>query len=924
MASWEPERIAFAALLAGGSLHVQLLVTHSESSRELSVRVRPKLPVDDGVRVWLDGGYDSHSRRYERAQWPMTDVSPWDVCSFSLTEAHGVSTSMASVEGRVRSIAQNPSAVAVLGLLDEFGGLASARQGQKPLRTLLNAQLQVLSNEGTVDGVLHDESSGGLTLARAQAVADAVRSRARLSDGDMRAVELLLTSAPLGFGYWGPFKAVLKSIPFQVLPDAYAIGLARLMDGKQVAEPGAEIEDLAFLAGFREVATAATQRYMARRVRRGMRDLAASDPDTYRRIASKFLIAWDRPMMPDSYLPGYILLGRSGHLGHGSRTVQLPVKATPRRDAHPEIWDSHPDIVHEIATTVRDSKETLTWGFQVLESFPNFAIDMGPETVVLGIQSGYPPLVSVACAALPRFPDSFEAIDIDGWSAFFDGAASADFDAVLDQLQSLPSLVAATAGAGESLVAGVADDRRAGRLALLYLRGTSPYSPISAACAGAVLAAGVRSFGLQPAGTWMPLIQGMPNRALIEAIVRVVTSGFGLAGQDSIGILRSELLSRAPFTTARALAPELLRCGDPVGVDIGVELVLLTVDQSGSFVDIVEWLGSLQLDPAACITVLNSLLMSVSEEAGNRLVHAALSSADLGLSVHDRELLVLDSRFDPHRAWMALGAPGCELLTDLVLSSPQLAASVSAHVDSGQLPRATPAQESALLILVRMRPDRIAQDKHFGVALACSKDPDLQSEAIRQLQGNGQLPEVWLLLAESALPHPVAAAVAWLAQVRDAGTLTDATLACLDSIVPGTRQLGADVVATRRDELDLSRLWPSLTESDDTAIQSLVAQEAMSETFADSVKLAAFDRRVLVRRRTARAVKEQVKARLAGLGTSDPAALLGTERLDAVMAMARGSNLRDREWAWQQLALLGASGIAVDGVHVSHGSEGER
>ena len=130
--------------------------------------------------------------------------------------------------------------------------------------------------------------------------------------------------------------------------------------------------------------------------------------------------------------------------------------------------------------------------------------------------------------------------------------------------------------------------------------------------------------------------------------------------------------------------------------------------------------------------------------------------------------------------------------------------------------------------------------------------------------------------------------------------------------------------ATRRDELDLSRLWPSLTESDDTTIQSLVAQEAMSETFADSVKLAAFDRRVLVRRRTARAVKEQVKARLAGLGTSDPAALLGTERLDAVMAMARGSNLRDREWAWQQLALLGASGIAVDGVHVSHGSEGER
>jgi len=102
----------------------------------------------------------------------------------------------------------------------------------------------------------------------------------------------------------------------------------------------------------------------------------------------------------------------------------------------------------------------------------------------------------------------------------------------------------------------------------------------------------------------------------------------------------------------------------------------------------------------------------------------------------------------------------------------------------------------------------------------------------------------------------------------------------------------------------------------------VVAHFAASGIAVKRDALDQFDNRVLRTRRTGRKAKELVKRRLE-TPAPDAAVFIGSNqtvddrRIQALVDMARGSSLRDRDWALQQLARLALDGHPIPQVQVS-------
>ena len=69
-----------------------------------------------------------------------------------------------------------------------------------------------------VDGIKSQDSDLKLTLSSAQNISEKVRLSKILKSNDFKLIKILLTKAPLIFGYWGPFKTVLKYLDPKILP----------------------------------------------------------------------------------------------------------------------------------------------------------------------------------------------------------------------------------------------------------------------------------------------------------------------------------------------------------------------------------------------------------------------------------------------------------------------------------------------------------------------------------------------------------------------------------------------------------------------------------------------------------------------------------------------------------------------------------
>jgi len=969
VSDWMNSRVELAATFAGKSLSVEILVIRNGPDQVLSIQLSPSRFRDSPCWVWQLGGwsYEPGAWVHVDPTWPLLGVDPWVTSSSvtSLIAANSKGTAPAAkfcgncgnarVEGShfcgscgapfekqvsaasplatLREIISDPDSqgAALARLIDsQASDPAITYQARSVLKDFFIEDFSALSLTNLSDGT-KTTSSAPLNLAIAQDIQEAVSAKRALTEEQLVASELLVTVAPWTFGYWGAVKAILKAGPQSGGVDIYAQAVARLESNRARRHSGNEhVENLYFMSGFIIVARIATLYYMARRARRDMSALASESPQLYAQVASKILVKSDQPIMGlVSYTQAYILYGRKSTLDEDGRRVRLPANMATRLDAHPEIWDTNLDLVAKVFESVRLSTESLTWAFQVMESCGRLA-PLTVSNVQLALDAQYEPLQASACSMLPSLPDAFDTLSQSAWVAFFTQAKDADLFTVCDQLMKRIPVSGAVVSALALLVAGSQEIplHRNFKLAVTYLASTPPNangwrSDFSESADSSALLAVARACDFEPQSMWAPIVERM-NDSVLETVL------FSLV-EDSVTDACIELVARTLFTKMaintrlHQLIERCLSCDVPAISGLGWRLI----DAHGGLGEhLPTILGLLEPSKSAGIGILEKVIEGAISRANSEQIGEIIRSVFMSLNTEINPDFVtrMLSKTSSGNAilWQSLGGEFSDEALAVALSSQDMTRALGDSVIPTQLPSAGTQQLIFLLEYLRNNSARVAGDAEFGVAAAKSMNLELQALGLEQLATSGHLPASWLQLAESGLPACLSFASSYIFSLTRDSDIREAVLACLDSDVAAARVLGKEFLAERQSQVDDSRFWLSLSESDDPSIQMLVAEASLVYDLHSSAALGDFDRRVLVMRRRGRPVKEAVKARIEIEQNVAVRAQIDSLRIDALLNMARGRNARDREWALSRLASLAVAGVFVDEIEVSSISAGGR
>ena len=128
--------------------------------------------------------------------------------------------------------------------------------------------------------------------------------------------------------------------------------------------------------------------------------------------------------------------------------------------------------------------------------------------------------------------------------------------------------------------------------------------------------------------------------------------------------------------------------------------------------------------------------------------------------------------------------------------------------------------------------------------------------------------------------------------------------------------MGLELLDKNSDRINKDKLIALLSTSDDQKVQARVAEELLIKNSNDSV-FEDFDSRVLITRRRNRKAKERIKNRLDSHLKSKNQAILAPKRIETLLNLANGKNVRDRERALNRIAVLSMKGIKFDGIDFS-------
>lgn len=796
------------------------------------------------------------------------------------------------------------------------------------LRRQLKKHLKKVRLTDFVDGESQDAWSGVLGLASAQNLAAKVATQTQLSSADHDVLRLLLTEAPLQFGYWGPFKTALKHLDPGLMPKAFGIGLARLSDPSYTTASSAEVENLDWMVAFTDIPSQSTVLYMARRMRRQLVKIGRNDPALYTSIAASLLQNWDNALGPCSYLPAYVLGGDHQVLNDTGRFVALPLDQSSRREAHPKAWDSHRDLLRNLLPQVTVSVETLTFASQVLlaagETLPSPKVSQ----LLLALRSSDPQLVAWGCTIILRRPSQWETLSVEHWRIFLDKAETGQIIQVFEKQSNtpLPRTISAAANLLASMVGHqvpqAKGQNRSQLVAEFYIKAITvqaKYLRYANPCATSVALLNLSCLlnFVEHGELLTAHLKQFDTRELLD-LYRQLADKTAIS-PDSLTVLESILVSAEMDEDERCqLILETLKMSESRAMALGWKLLDRCKNSNDLLESIWWWLRDNEAPEAFTpqswlerrMELLGELLAR-STDIVARVVDLLradtwqLNSAKLaGFILHSPPCL--------RSVWHALAAveeSELAVLRAFVDEQPALALAIGDVLQADDLSVASPWQQQLLLRYVREH-DRVNSDPAFAVAAVALGELALQRECLEQLRSSNALGKCWLRLAELGLPQPLVTIRLYLNGLETPSAFTDAVLACVDSIVPVVRDLGFELIASHTERIEHDRLWPALSQSDDPVVQARVAEESMLRSWPDEDGLAAFDRRLLVSRRTNRRAKGQVQNRL----TREQ--LLAPERRGALLELARGANSRDREWALRRIAELTLCGVPFDGVAV--------
>jgi len=916
--AWLGERVECAGQIQNPNFRIGVLALRVGDRSRLVLNVQPGpsnfiSEWEHGIdtRTWSSGRYE---RVVRKPTWPSRFPSPWVVCSVDVWfDAPADGSAELSAVQIARSLLTRPRGFDLAALVREHGGYAGLPPtGRRLIDELFEEHLdglQVASSSGL------DECAADVSYRRAEELADAVTSGAHLSRDELEAIDCLLCSADFRYGYWGPIKRILKAIDPSVAPNAFGAALGRL-SGSQALGSSEGLEYEPTVTSHREVASAATRHYMARRSVRQLRRLGKSDPQTYVEACASLLGAWDSQVTSQAYIPAYVLGGGGRFLSPDSRRVAVPLDATTCLPAHRQAWLDRPEAIRSLMGSVRRSKHVLVVAHRLLDEIglePVFT----EHSLPVALASGYAPLVVDACRALPSYPKVLPGLSEDAWRGVWAEASEAKLAQIVRRLPMAMDRLRALYDVVEELIRdGGLGDQRDRLLLHVYagsLMGARQWTPPTVPAVLLALRLGVAT---EHAGPWTDLASRLDPQSMTEVLVAAAAEGSELT-EAAVALLKPLLLQEGNDASVDLDVTPLLEPGNWPLVRLAFALLCKELSPEAAVDFVSTWAAGATLDAAQRSAILAAMLAEADAVSRPAVITAALSDT-WGLSAASQAALLLAPAFGPRQIWELLLAPHNEVLGDLVASAPLLLQAVGSTLDERDIPGMPLALAPLVLAYARSHPQRFTADVPFALALARFPSVDLQQFAIERIHAAGLMPRCWLQLAETGLPEPVRATRAWLQGLPDGEALTSAVIVCLDSPVTACLDLGIELLGARAAGVDLARIWNALAETRQPAVQRLVASPKVKGAMDDD-RLAAFDRRVLTARRVNRAAKALVQARL---DSGDPSLLAQPSRASALLELARGRNVRDREWALRSLARLADAGHLIDGVEVGPRAEG--
>jgi len=912
MDGWQIGRLLTAAEIAGHFLELRLavLMRGDDPWLLLEVIADPDVQVeDDGYARWSPG-----FRAQVPSGWPRGAGNPWLACSYS---GRLNTLTVPEVDRLIEDVAdRDKSTGARLTALIEahLDDAAIDPKNRKKVVRFLKKDFEAASIS-TLMRPAETNDDYDLTLRSADGIHQAVLAGKRLNATQRRQAAVLLKYAPLQFGYWGPFKALVKSAPAETLADAYAVAIARLSSTNGAVEvpPNIAIESVDELQGWFGIPSKRTQQYLARRVRRDLVSLANRSPEAYALVATRMLISWDQPLSNYSYAPAFVMLGARNPLDSRSRYVYRPADMVDRRDAHPEAWNSRAELTFRVFRSIRNSVEALTWAFQVLD-FTGAAPELSRPSIALALESTYPPLRQLACSTLSRRPKLFDNLTEDQWALFLRHVADTDvqeFARALANRQTPPKLLEAL---GPLLARARPQSDRRTHLALLYLLAYKTSNGLRDDSVVDAVIAVIQSSGVKQQSLWGPVVAGMRKPAVLRVYRSLVDSGVTGTPLDIV----SNTLLQAHYLDADLIVDCLASDSDKV-VDLGWRLVEARGGRQFVFTELLPSAGyGIQISSHAVARVVRAAIQRIAEpQDAVALVRWALCA---GIDSRALTGLLSGNLLCLNAVWDALDSEKDGRIGRWLEATPEAIPLIVGALTTEELDAATPTQLRPLLDYVGKNPGTVEQEEWVRLAAIRSAAPKLQADALQQLRRARGLQRNWLTVAESGFPAGLDAARKYLESVKSKEKVRRGIMECLDSGSPQVQNLGVQLLQSREALADDPEILAALGRCGDRLAQNLVAEAASSGIPVDRAVLADFDRRILTDRQASLRARELVKKRLEEEAVApEPDS---AECIAAVIQMARTGNKGDREWALMRLATWALHGAEIEGLEISLTTEG--
>lgn len=870
----------------------------------------------------------------------------------------------------VQEIAERPEAVLARG---SFSGSEAGRE-------LLLGRVASLGRASVLDTTqgAAELASGEIGIGLGRYLVAEIECGATLAPALLEGIGRYFSRAPFALGYWAPFKRLVKLLEQEpaaltVLP----LALARIDGALRFAPKGPKAPDLRSVMPFRQgqIAGPETLAYLARRGRRWLRRLGRSDQSAYVRAVEAFLIAADylaaHARASSRLMLAEVIYGRiAKDTGHGRGGVLLPPMESRmgrRADRHPEAWNAHPEIVRRLWQRTAHEPEIQAWAFNVLRDCLPVVPALWGAALELALSSPAAQVRAQACAQIAGNPAPLFALGTGSIVAFLSFSTARQFAAVRPALEAR----AADKTVGDAVlqvlsVRGFPElrrgmdlsiDSRTGALLQFALRSLRPR--MGAAETYLIAQHVGRTTGFKPLGLWRDTLAALPLRMLVELRLRVPDLSPGVvrvidaACRKPTGVAAADphsayALVSSPTPALRELGWAMLANADDAAIarawhqliefadtPAGLECLrgalagrdgdarlarLLELDEAA------ELLGGLVLaigsaDAKLVATLLPRLAAkrdsALTADTLSKLFANAGDDARTGRAILLRRLLKIDPGLAPV-LWFTVAAGTAPALEACCLTSRTITARMLDAVEPDSLASCNADTAARLHRALRVAPSRIYRDPAFALACAVCPHPSLQQLALARLSGEKLLGPLYLALAESGLPAALAAAERYVSALRDTGARTAAVIALCDSGTRQARSLGLVLIERLSARLDWPALLNALAEHTAPEILALVAERGAAPGVLRRDTRARFEGRVLKTRRAARRAKELVKQRLEAdaARTVRPSAHEAPQ-VEALLALARGATLRDRDWALRRLAQLALEGHSIPELSLS-------